>query len=345
MASSQDRPGGISWTDVTWNPVRGCARVSLGCGGSDGGGCYAAGKITLVPEALEQPLHWKKPRKVFVNSMSDLFHEGVPDEFIEYVFGIMALAQQHTFQILTKRPERLAHWFRGPVGDIESREDAVQRAAEFKGKMVWDGRGNDPYLYDRATKESVANRRKWPGWPLPNVWLGASVENQEAANERIPLLLQTPAAVRFLSVEPMLGMVGLHRIPDPQLTSPNFPGGIPFDALSKKGGIAYHAGLGIDWVIVGGESGQHARPMHPDWARSIRDQCQEAWVPFFFKQWGEGGPTAEHGFGDQRPLETCTFSNGDGTGVEVTHVGKKAAGRLLDGREWSEFPVAQEVKG
>lgn len=217
----------IEWTDATWNPTTGCTKVSQGCKH-----CYAerifhrpypGRKFTDVrthPDRLRQPLSWQRPRRIFVNSMSDLFHEDVPDEFIMQVFFIMAAAGRHTFQVLTKRPRRMLDWFAW----FEACKPAYDR--------------NDPYS---------------------NVWLGVSVENQEAADERIPLLRQTPAAVRFLSCEPLLGGMDI----SPYLRS-------------------------VDWVIAGGESGPGARPADLAWFRSLRDQCAAAGVPFFMKQmWGE----------------------------------------------------------
>jgi protein gp37 len=268
-----------------WNPVTGCTKVSQGCKN-----CYAEvlakrfwgeRKFTDVqchPERLEQPLHWRKPSRVFVNSMSDLFHPDVPDEFIYSVWNIISQSPQHTYQILTKRPERM---FRR-LSNLGFRE---------------------------------------------NVWIGVSVEDQATADDRIPLLLQTPAAVRFVSCEPLLGPVDLSEWLFPDETHPSH-GILTGDPQ-------------LDWVIVGGESGPHARPMHPDWARSLRDQCQAAGVPFFFKQWGQWLPNV---YGDASIPEGVNFEAKHhlfDDGLAVAKVGKKAAGRLLDGREWNEFP---EVK-
>ena len=230
----------IEWTTETWNPVTGCTKVSPGCDH-----CYAETfaerwrgvprhpytrgfDLTLRPERLEQPLRWSRPRTVFVNSMSDLFHADVPEAYIAAVFDVMARASWHQFQVLTKRGERL---------------------------------------------ERLSKRIAVPS----NVWLGVSVETS-LYYSRIRHLGRVPAPVRFLSCEPLLA-----PLPD-----------LPLE--------------GIDWVIVGGESGPGARPMDPDWARGVRDQCQHAGVAFFFKQWG---------------------------GVR-----KKLAGRLLDGVTWDEMPVA-----
>jgi protein gp37 len=302
----------IEWTDRTWNPVRGCSRVSEGCRR-----CYAerifarnlpamrspttkepfaimtpsgarwTGKVELIESKLSEPLHWKKPQRVFVNSMSDLFHEALPDDAIERVFAVMALCPHITFQVLTKRPERMLEWSRrifphDSVMHIMSRDHGV---------------------------DAFALR-----WPLPNVWLGVSVEDQATADARIPLLLQTPAAIRFVSYEPALGPVDFGTWIDPMWV-PN-----------------------LDWIICGGESGPGARPPHPAWFRQTRDQCEAAGVAFFFKQWGEwipgyftrymgdidGNYTAE-----QRSVLNSFY---------MDRVGKKKAGALLDGREWKQFP-------
>ncbi len=228
----------IEWTEKTWNPVTGCTKISPGCKF-----CYAERrsarlkamgqpnyanefKLTLQPHMLEHPLRWRKPRVIFANSMSDLFHKDIPLEYVQQVFSIMNRTPQHTYQVLTKRADRLY---------------------ELSSKLTW----------------------------TPNIWMGVSVENMDYTS-RIPYLRNTPAHVRFLSLEPLLG---------------------PLPHLDLDG---------IHWVIVGGESGPGARPMNPDWVRDIRDQCQDAGVPFFFKQWG---------------------------GVR-----KKEKGRILDGRTWDEMP-------
>lgn len=236
----------IEWTDATWNPVTGCTQVSPGCGH-----CYAKTfaerwrgipghhyemgfDLTLRPDRLQQPLEWKRPSTIFVNSMSDLFHEDVPLDHIAAVFETMREAHWHTFQVLTKRAERLAE---------------------------------------------LAPMLPWPS----NVWMGVSVENQRWTT-RIDALRTVPAAVRFLSCEPLLAPLRLN--------------------LS-----------GIHWVIAGGESGPGARPMNPEWARAIRDQCVLKRVPFFFKQWGAYNE-------------------------EGIRKGKGASGRLLDGRTWDERPLS-----
>lgn len=283
----------IEWCDDVWNPIVGCARVSEGCRH-----CYAermarrlramglpqyqdvvtdagrwTGQLRLDEAALLKPLRWKKPRLVFVNSMSDLFHERVPDEWMLKVMDVMRRCPQHTLQILTKRPDRMCH---------------------FCSRLRFDGAGTGR-LWLAANPEDRDGWRPFGGagcTPLSHIWLGVSVEDQATADARIPLLLRTPAAVRFVSYEPALGPVRLwHEMSN--------------GALMNLGPVAN--GRGLDWVIMGGESGPGARPMDPDWARSVRDQCQAAGVPFFFKQWG---------------------------GVR-----KKDAGALLDGREWREWPA------
>lgn len=274
----------IEWTDETWNPVTGCTKVSAGCKN-----CYAermwtrlsaknmpyhGRKFTDVmchPDRLYAPLHWKKPRKVFVNSMSDLFHEDVPFNFIREVFLVMQNTRHHTYQILTKRPERMIEFFHQWYTGID---DNLMR---------------DIY---------------------PHVWLGVSVENQETADERIPLLLDTPAAVRWISAEPLIGPIDFYE---------------SSDHWYKNGYTPWRNApilTDIHWIVVGGESGPKARPMDPAWARRIRDQCINSDVPFYFKQWGE-----------YRYLENS--SN------DYTRVGKNRAGRVLDGESWSEYPCLE----
>lgn len=305
----------IEWTDTTWNPILGCSRVSPGCDR-----CYAitqariragnphprvsgafegltdridgridwTGQVNLRPERLAQPLGWRKPRKVFVNSLADLFHEKVPDEFIARVFAVMAATPRHTYQILTKRHGRMrsllnAPWF-----------------PELVTTWAW--------------RDGVRPSTTLVELPAPNVWLGVSVENQKWADIRIPALVDTPAAVRFLSCEPLLGPVDLSRWMDLR-------------------------GSPLGWVVAGGESGPGARPMHPDWPRLLRDQCAAGRIPYLFKQWGQwrpGGDVARPAtwFGDDgQPVEP-------GLGTAMVSVGKKAAGRVLDGETHDGFPEA-----
>ncbi len=275
----------IEWTDATWNPVTGCSKVSEGCRN-----CYAErlaprigqdfSEIILHHDRLDQPLRWRKPHRIFVNSMSDLFHDDVPTAFLMQVVLTMSRSPQHTYIILTKRTNRMYGF--------------------------------------------LSNMTK----PLPNVYLGVSVENQKTADERIPLLLRTPAAIRFISAEPLLGPLNIQQYLWPQRISSREE----HDREHESGLFCDERSL--DWVIVGGESGPGARPMHPDWARSIRNQCQSAGAPFFFKQWGE---FRERGDFDPKRLMDPMVEEG-GKYVFMTRVGKKAAGRTLDGREWSEFP-------
>lgn len=335
----------IEWTDRVWNPIRGCSKVSAGCAR-----CYAevmaarfakqwgtpeivrpdggwSGVLSLVESKLTEPLHWRAPQKVFVNSMSDLFHEKVPDEWIDRVFAVMALSPRHTFQVLTKRPERMRAYVADKIHNYTDRAEDVARLAAHVGKIVWDGRGSDPANYYNVAGGAgdVSNRRVWPGWPLPNVWLGTSVEDQATADARIPLLLQTPAAVRFCSYEPALGPVdfGLdkatckccprwggrwirtkHRVVAdfPSIGKPGHeaPQGIYRASSNPHGALCVPtpAGdLGVrprefevlgqpDWIIVGGESGPGARPFDVAWARSTIAQCRAASVPVFCKQLG-----------------------------------------------------------
>lgn len=342
---------GIEWTDSTWNPVRGCSRVSQGCVNcyaekvaarfSGPGQPYAGlinkhgtwnGEIRFVDKALTQPLRWRRPRRIFVNSMSDLFHENVTYDQIDRIFAVMALSPQHTFQILTKRPERMLAW--ATHGD-----DGRWGYVDGRARQIWRA---------HSGKEFPAGKML-PFQPLPNVWLGVSVENQETADERIPLLLQIPAAVRFLSCEPLLGHL--------DLTSPDWLtacecGHIKMAHTGEDERGACHCPTAwenrnalkptahcqcgsyrqkLHWVIVGGESGHGSRPMHPEWVRSIRNQCRTAGVAFFFKQWGEYLPGGQDGNPDHEPQEL----NASTVAIKV---GKKRAGRLLDGREHSEYP-------
>jgi protein gp37 len=258
---------------------------------------------------------------VFVNSMSDLFHEDVPEDYIDSIFAVMAQSPDHAFQVLTKRPERMMAYLCDSMR-IE------------KIYSVWHGTSGSP-------AEAKA-------WPLPNVWIGVTVENQEAADERIPLLLQTPAAVRWVSMEPLLGPVDLTCVnQEPQEGD---------DALL---GYHHHADGGwmlqskLDWVVVGGESGPNARPLHPDWARSLRDQCAEAGVPFLFKQWGEWeiASVANGHHDSDMARNNAIWLDVDGktskpssldmsdNAYAMVRVGKKQAGRLLDGVQHDGYPI------
>lgn len=271
----------IGWTDQVWNPVTGCSKVSEGCRN-----CYAevislrygrskhpwsaqfaAENVVLHPDRLTAPLKWKKPARCFVNSMSDLFHELVPDEYIDQIFAVMALTPRHTYQVLTKRPERMATY----VAKLQGQLERLIGASRTLGYSLEFERN---HLFD---------------WPLPNIWLGTSVENQAAADERIPHLLRAPAAVRFLSCEPLLGPVDLHTV---------HYGEHALDVLkyryrpweTRQGWHDTYMSFGlaalgkVHWVIVGGESGPKHRPMDLDWTRSLIEQCTEAGVKVYTKQ-------------------------------------------------------------
>lgn len=351
----------IEWTDATWNPVVGCSPVSAGCAN-----CYAisavkrvgefqgegskyrdltvvqkngvrgwSGGVEMFPERLSQPLRWKRGRKIFVNSLSDLWHEAVPFEFVDKIFAVMALASQHTFQVLTKRPERAEEYFR----TWATRHKWGVAAREFVDEPnVVGGR-------DAGCVERVCNCT----YPLPNVWLGTSTEDQRTADERIPHLLKCPAVIRFLSMEPLLGPVTLWRY-DEDEGAMRGPGVIVSGGMTPGTPESPPEGYddsqpGIDWVIVGGESGPGARPMAPAWATSLRDQCVEAGVPFFFKQWGAYSPGVEFAPPNVDPTYDAA-GNVNGFSWPITEkqrVGKKRAGRMMQGCYWDEFPTVGTV--
>jgi protein gp37 len=291
-------PTKISWTDETWNPTVGCARVSPGCQH-----CYAegqAGRIVrmggpaaelyrplvrfaggtrregrwnghaaFVPARLSAPMAWRQPRRVFVDSMSDVFHKDITDEQVAAIFGVMVLAAQNTYQVLTKRPERMRDFFAR-----YSLEDCLGAAAAHR--VPGPGRHNWP------------PRREWfdvERWPAPWIWLGVSVEDQARADERIPLLLQVPAAVRFISAEPLLGPVNLRHL---DADAAGHAEWCQIDALTGQqtdmGRPCRDVGGRLGWVIAGCESGGGARPCDVAWLRALRDQCAAGQVPFFLKQ-------------------------------------------------------------
>jgi protein gp37 len=323
----------IEWTEATWNPITGCSVTSPGCTN-----CYAmqlagtrladhpsragltreingnhvwTGEVRFNEQWLDQPLRWKRPRMIFVCAHGDLFHESVPDEWIDRVFAVMALAPQHTFQVLTKRSARMREYFR---------ESADWRAG-------WRARIAD--LLNELKPGPLWNGNVYQGWQnlhgrpdgLPNVWLGVSVEDQQRADERIPDLLATPAAVRWISAEPLLGPVDLCAVRSGELPTAPIAGYIPLTSTD-------HKPVRIDWVVAGGESGKGARPMHPDWARSLRDQCAAAGVPFFFKQWGNFLPAGQAPAGKKKPW----------VGPHSLPTTKAFAGRQLDGIEHNGMP-------
>ncbi len=327
----------IEWTDATWNPVRGCTKISPGCAH-----CYAETfaerfrgvkghpyeqgfDLRLAPDKLDVPLHWKKPRMIFVN-MSDLFHEGVPDEFIDKVFAVMALCPQHTFQVLTKCAERMQRY----VTSVGQASKSPLQAARGSALAQWvhEVLGNSSV----AQLVAVSEEGWWEWLKMPNVWLGVSVENQKYADERIPHLLKTPAAVRFLSCEPLLGAVDLdkwiwgNRCSDPQC------GDSTWDHACELGEQLLH------WVIVGGESGPGSRPCDIGWIRSIIAQCKAAGVPCFVKQLGSKPVYKE--FSLQPPFEFVGLKD-FGTRPEATR--KIGSGKGNDMFAWPEDLRVREM--
>jgi protein gp37 len=320
----------IEWTDATWNPVRGCTKVSPGCAhcyaetfaerfrGVEGHPYEQGFDLRLVPDKLQDPLRWTKPRMIFVNSMSDLFHTDVPEDYIDKVFAVMALAHWHTFQVLTKRADRMQQYAAKLYEQFKENKPWGWGAVRAVKALSGLHRKRDDTIHHRIEEFGIAHRAGFP-----NVILGVSVENRKHGLPRIEHLRRTPAAVRMLSIEPLLEDLGQLDL------------------------------TGIGWVIVGGESGHGARPMHPAWVRSIRDQCVKAGVPFFFKQVGEWGWSGTHE--DRRLLmdesgRTAPHNTPKGIGTHVRQgqcivyrVGKKAAGRMLDGRIWDEYPAAAKA--
>jgi protein gp37 len=338
----------IEWTQRTWNPIVGCSIVSPGCTN-----CYAmrmasrlqqmprtphyagttktvnghavwTGKLARAPEVtLLEPLKRKKPTTYFVNSMGDLFHEDCPDEWILRVLDIIRRTSwdggsncgtidrgdgEHTYQVLTKRASRMAQFM---------------RRLRFNEKTGL----NEVALY-------LADDNR-PPLVMKNLWLGVSCERQEEADERIPLLLRTPAAVRFISAEPLLGPINLRKY----LIGHEENGLDMSRPVGQKVGACIGWTPPLDWVIAGGESGPHARAMHPGWVRRIRDDCAADDVAFFFKQFGEWAPFSGHPLQQDRAirgrgLDVVTFKDG----ARIGRVGKKAAGRLLDGVEHNAYP-------
>lgn len=335
----------ISYVGSTWSPVSGCTKVSPECKN-----CYVERdwhRLTHLPayqnraftdvacheDRLDQPIRWKRPRRIFVCSMADLFHADVPDDFIDRVFAVMSLCPQHTFLVLSKQAARMQKYL------SDSRraslvEAAAERIARDRGMPIPDS--------------------KTFHWPLPNVWVGVTAGTQQSANERIPLLLETPAAVRWASVEPMLEPIRLTGLPG----LPSDDEDVHIDALKGESVLGPRSEEGIpcarlDLVVCGGESGPKSRPMHPAWPKSLRDQCDEAGVPFFFKQWGEWIPGEDatndhlnnprvrgcwaHLAGDAHDGNNpAAFRPGD---ENMLRVGRKAANELLDGVEYKSLPA------
>ena len=308
----------IEWTDASWNPVTGCTKVSPGCAN-----CYiertppfrmngrkferGTTGVMLHPERLDLPLRWKKPKRIFVNALSDLFHEHVLMAFIAEVFAVMALTPRHTYQVLTKRPERML--------DVLGSRDFLSC---MKAATLYHEKALGKRMEQLGTPWAL---------PLPNVWLGVSVENQHWADIRIPLLLQTPAAVRWISAEPLLEAVDLrcrcghaasqhyeyirngHDQPacmacDPFAQRVETVIGVDNDSYdaAMNEAMNHRLDIGLDWVVVGGESGPKRREMHFDWARSIVAQCRAAGTPVFVKQ--KSGPTPGMPSGDP-DLDAC----------------------------------------
>lgn len=348
----------IEWTDATWNVVTGCAIVSPGCTN-----CYAMklagtrlrdhpsrnglttdskagpvwnGQVRFNTGWLTQPLRWTKPRKVFVCAHGDLFHEGVTDDQLDQIFAVMALAPQHVFQVLTKRPKRMRDYLLAFT---------AERLSQALGAFVHAG--------EKATQAD-----RFIPLPLPNVWMGVSAEDQTRANERIPVLLETPAAIRWVSAEPLIGPLDLTAIDDGFSDARNVLRS--FSAQQQAAQYTETIDLcidtpGLDWVVVGGESGAGSRPMHPDWARDLRDQCADAGVPFLFKQWGDWAPgenaqntigrtveTADW-FNDAWDYQTLTPASAEGMHIDdeptLYRAGRRASGRLLDGQLHDGYPA------
>lgn len=294
----------IEWTDRSWNPTRGCSIVSPGCVNcyamkqahrfSGPGKPYAGltkltsqgpqwtGVVRTVEDALLEPLSWRKPQRVFVNSMSDLFHEDVPDQFIDRVFAVMALAHRHTFQVLTKRADRMRAYV-DRLADSTIEPGFADWPKILDDQMPWlTGEVGAGRMQDICEVPDVSS-----AWPLPNLWLGVSAENQEQADTRIPDLLQTPAAVRFVSAEPLLGPIRFKQQNPDGFWPPNAPQPDLAWLRHKDWPDDFqYCTTGLNWVIVGGESGHGARPCDVAWVRSIVEQCQAARVPAFVKQFG-----------------------------------------------------------
>jgi len=325
----------IEWATHTWNPITGCTPVSEGCKN-----CYAArmakrlaGRfgypeapnqfdVTFHPDKLEEPLHWRKPRVVFVCSMGDLFHEDVEYEQLDKIFAAMSIATKHTFLVLTKRPDRAREYLLADRGCLRDTADRVDEAIadEFD---YWDA---EPFMFTDP-------------WPPSHIYLGVSVENQDYIQERVGTLMRIPAAKRFISFEPLLGAISDETL---RGIFTGWPEQVGPDEWVQTYPIP-------DGVIVGGESGPGARPMHPDWVYPIRDWCVEAGVAFTFKQWGAWAPHEHFDIADFKtePMNKLIDGNGEdvrwGLGSKdpiklMVRVGKKGAGRELDGQVWDQFP-------
>lgn len=349
----------ISWAEATWNVLTGCTVLSPGCKR-----CYAmklagarlknhwsrqgltvdskagpvwTGEVRYNPEWLDQPLRWSRPRMIFVAAHSDIGHPAVRDEWRDAIFAVMALRPDHVYLVLTKRPDVLGAYL----------------ASESTRGRVWAHASRLAGKFRRTRDQLFAIGQRISNWPLQNVWVGTSAEDQPHLDERLPHLLRLPAALRWLSIEPMLGPVDLTMVPtwtDPRSDDEN--------TLNALTGREYHAGAGvlgdrgprIEWVVAGGESQNSDRPTHPDWVRSLRDQCQAAAVPFHFKQWGDwidadNGLKNPHGrswtFNEAARIADeggwAYEHNSDGT--TMIKAGARRTGRTLDGHIWDEFPA------
>lgn len=331
-------PTKIEWTHVpgykgeTWNPVTGCTKISPGCAN-----CYAetmlmrfhrsgpflpGNLIQLHEDRLGVPLKWKAPRSIFVNSVSDTFHEDVPDSFLDKMFAVMALTPQHIYQLLTKRPDRMLEYMKHI--NYWRLHDAFMEIGRATGHMTFPDT-----------------------WPLPNVWLGTSAENQYWANDRVPKLLQCPAVVHFVSCEPLLSHIDLYALRQPSSdVIDGFYGWHKAKTLERV--------YGLDQVIVGGESGnsKKIRPMHPEWVRHLRDQTKNAGAAFFFKQWGSHRPRKSFNWDDIGKTTYVSINPHERhfkralkySDAPMIKGSKGGNGHILDGEVWQEFPQL-EAKG
>ncbi len=276
-------PSNIGWTDESWNPITGCTKISPGCAN-----CYAevitlkfnygpaflpgVTEIKLHDDRMKKPTTWRKPRMIFVNSMSDMWHDEVPDAFLDTMFAIMSITPQHTYQILTKRPDRMYEYV--------TSKDVSERVAELLTLAFVMNCGHSA---ESGLAASYQRTGAVP-WPLPNVWLGVSTENQYWADKRIPVLLRTPAAVRFISAEPLLKAIDLKPAFDPFWNVDDMTKTMLGQGLFNSDQADSMKRRTLDWVIVGGESGKGHRPMNVGWAKDIAGQCVAFGVPIFMKQ-------------------------------------------------------------
>lgn len=346
-------PSKIQWTEETWNPLAGCDPISSGCKN-----CYAAtmakrlgamaeadiaagrdpggkrkyigtaerrggvdvfnGLVVLDPKSLDEPQSWKRPRTIFVNSMSDLFHKRVPDEYIDQVFAVMYECQWHTFQILTKRADRLPAY-------LNSCDRILRIAGAAWRRLEARAPEKAAVLRPQDVAADIAAM-----WPLKNVWLGVSIENQKRAEQRVMPLLTADAAVRFVSCEPLLSSIYLRLLPWKDCAIDAMTGDA-FDRVRDRKVAEINK---LDWVIAGGETGP--RPCHPDDVRGLRDQCQATGTKFFFKQWGTWQPISTTDGRQILPLPTMRYDTAKRTCF--LRAQKHNKHRLLDGREWNEMP-------